>query len=154
MCFAWSWNILSKFWRGTLVAACSRVSPNARYKRALRVRPPEIRGWLVTAQVTTGGGIEEDLMKCLAPHKMGDFALRGADLRPKGLNRIGNLLVPNDTRFRRAERPSTNRRWIVRGDESRRRRGARRGYFVERNPRRRRICGYSAETRDYSRPAR
>ena len=51
----------------------------------------------VDVLVTTGGGIEEDLMKCLAPHKMGDFALRGKDLRPKGLNRIGNLLVPNDT---------------------------------------------------------
>ena len=37
------------------------------------------------------------MMKCRAPHKMGDFALRGKDLRPKGLNRIGNLLVPNDT---------------------------------------------------------
>ena len=31
----------------------------------------------VDVLVTTGGGIEEDLMKCLAPHKMGDFALRG-----------------------------------------------------------------------------
>jgi deoxyhypusine synthase len=45
--------------------------------------------------VTTAGGVEEDLMKCLAPHYMGDFALRGTELRPKGINRIGNLLVPN-----------------------------------------------------------
>ena len=35
-------------------------------------------------------------MKCLAPHYMGDFELRGADLRKKGINRIGNLLVPNN----------------------------------------------------------
>ena len=35
-------------------------------------------------------------MKCLAPTFMGDFALSGKELRPKGLNRIGNLLVPND----------------------------------------------------------
>ena len=34
-------------------------------------------------------------MKCLAPHYMGDFALKGAELRAKGINRIGNLLVPN-----------------------------------------------------------
>lgn len=27
---------------------------------------------------------------------MGDFTLKGADLRSKGLNRIGNMLVPND----------------------------------------------------------
>mmetsp|Transcript_21285 Transcript_21285/g.63573 ORF Transcript_21285/g.63573 Transcript_21285/m.63573 type:complete len:362 (-) Transcript_21285:13-1098(-) len=51
---------------------------------------------MVDVLVTTGGGIEEDLMKCLAPHVMGDFALSGKELRPRGLNRIGNLLVPND----------------------------------------------------------
>ena len=45
--------------------------------------------------VTTAGGIEEDILKCLAPHYMGDFALKGAELRSKGINRIGNLLVPN-----------------------------------------------------------
>lgn len=45
--------------------------------------------------VTTGGGIEEDLMKCIKPHYMGSFALKGAELRSKGLNRIGNLIVPN-----------------------------------------------------------
>merc|ERR1719424_2243097 len=57
--------------------------------------------WLVEHRkidclVTTGGGIEEDIMKCLAPHYMGDFELRGAELRKKGINRIGNLLVPNN----------------------------------------------------------
>lgn len=46
--------------------------------------------------VTTAGGIEEDLIKCLAPTYKGDFYLPGAQLRSKGLNRIGNLLVPND----------------------------------------------------------
>ena len=46
--------------------------------------------------VTTTGGIEEDLIKCLAPTYKGDFSLPGAVLRSKGLNRIGNLLVPND----------------------------------------------------------
>ena len=29
------------------------------------------------------------------PHYMGDFGLKGAELRAKGINRIGNLLVPN-----------------------------------------------------------
>ncbi|KAL9278573.1 Deoxyhypusine synthase [Arabidopsis thaliana] len=46
--------------------------------------------------VTTTGGVEEDLIKCLAPTFKGDFSLPGAYLRSKGLNRIGNLLVPND----------------------------------------------------------
>lgn len=53
--------------------------------------------WLqVDVIVTTAGGIEEDLIKCLAPTYKGDFSLPGALLRSKGLNRIGNLLVPNE----------------------------------------------------------
>ncbi|KAI3956935.1 hypothetical protein MKX01_000969 [Papaver californicum] len=51
---------------------------------------------MVDVIVTTTGGIEEDLIKCLAPTYKGDFSLDGATLRSKGLNRIGNLLVPND----------------------------------------------------------
>ncbi|XP_057964725.1 deoxyhypusine synthase isoform X6 [Malania oleifera] len=51
---------------------------------------------MVDVLVTTAGGIEEDLIKCLAPTYKGDFSLPGVHLRSKGLNRIGNLLVPND----------------------------------------------------------
>lgn len=51
---------------------------------------------MIDAIVTTCGGIEEDFIKCLAPFYLGDFALRGKDLREKGLNRTGNLLVPNE----------------------------------------------------------
>jgi len=46
--------------------------------------------------VTTAGGVEEDLIKCLAPTLVGDFTLSGKDLRQRGINRVGNLLVPND----------------------------------------------------------
>ncbi|PYI30881.1 deoxyhypusine synthase [Aspergillus indologenus CBS 114.80] len=49
----------------------------------------------VSAIVTTAGGVEEDLIKCLAPTYMGSFSTPGAGLRAKGLNRIGNLIVPN-----------------------------------------------------------
>ncbi|KAF8423410.1 deoxyhypusine synthase [Tirmania nivea] len=49
----------------------------------------------VSALVTTAGAVEEDLIKCLAPTYLGAFALDGAALRARGLNRIGNLLVPN-----------------------------------------------------------
>jgi deoxyhypusine synthase len=42
--------------------------------------------------VTTGGGIEEDIIKCLAPTFVGDFKLEGESLRKRGLNRIGNLI--------------------------------------------------------------
>lgn len=50
---------------------------------------------LVDALVTTAGGVEEDFVKCLGSTILGEFHLAGADLRKKGLNRIGNLLVPN-----------------------------------------------------------
>ncbi|GAB5030686.1 deoxyhypusine synthase [Nannochloropsis oceanica] len=51
---------------------------------------------LVDVVVTTAGGVEEDLIKCLAPTRLGDFSLPGIELRKRGINRIGNLLVPND----------------------------------------------------------
>lgn len=35
------------------------------------------------------------LCQCLGPTYTGDFHLRGASLRARGLNRVGNLLVPN-----------------------------------------------------------
>ncbi|KAH8964326.1 hypothetical protein BDL97_04G060400 [Sphagnum fallax] len=50
---------------------------------------------MVDVLVTTAGGVEEDLIKCLAPTFMGSFSMEGTQLRAKGLNRIGNLLVPN-----------------------------------------------------------
>lgn len=50
----------------------------------------------VSAIVATAGGIEEDLIKCLAPTYLGDYHMKGSKLREEGMNRIGNLLVPND----------------------------------------------------------
>lgn len=41
--------------------------------------------------VTTAGGIEEDLIKCLAPLYVGEFTLPGKDLYKKGLNRWENM---------------------------------------------------------------
>ncbi|KAF2114886.1 Deoxyhypusine synthase [Lophiotrema nucula] len=49
----------------------------------------------VSAIVTTAGGVEEDFIKCLAPTYLGSFSTPGAGLRAKGMNRIGNLVVPN-----------------------------------------------------------
>jgi deoxyhypusine synthase len=51
---------------------------------------------MVQVMISTAGGIEEDIIKCLAPTHLGDFALEGLALRRKGINRIGNLLAPND----------------------------------------------------------
>jgi len=45
--------------------------------------------------VTTGGGIEEDFIKCLGNFVLGDFRAPGKELRDKGINRIGNIYAPN-----------------------------------------------------------
>src|SRR3989338_3372834 len=49
----------------------------------------------VNVLVTTCGGIEEDIIKCLGSFKLCDFNSDGAILREKGINRIGNIFVPN-----------------------------------------------------------
>lgn len=53
---------------------------------------------LVDVIVSTAGGIEEDLIKCLKPtYLLGSFSkFSGTALRKNACNRIGNLLVPND----------------------------------------------------------
>ena len=51
---------------------------------------------MVDCIVASAGGVEEDFIKCLAPTYLGDFSLPGRELRDKGINRIGNLLVPNN----------------------------------------------------------
>lgn len=38
--------------------------------------------------MTTAGGIEEDLIKCLAHTYLGDFNLSGKELRQRGINRL------------------------------------------------------------------
>ncbi|EON66530.1 deoxyhypusine synthase [Coniosporium apollinis CBS 100218] len=50
----------------------------------------------VSAIVTTAGAVEEDFIKCLAPTYLGSFTMAGKELRQRGMNRIGNLIVPND----------------------------------------------------------
>ncbi len=57
--------------------------------------------WLVEHKkvdvcVTTCGGVEEDILKCLGNFKLGDFRADGGELRKKGINRIGNIFVSNN----------------------------------------------------------
>jgi deoxyhypusine synthase len=52
----------------------------------------------INVLVTTAGGIEEDIIKCLGNFRLGDFRLSGEELRKKGINRAGNILIPN-TRY-------------------------------------------------------
>lgn len=50
---------------------------------------------MIDVIVTTAGGIEEDIIKCLGDFKLGSFEASGRDLRDEGINRIGNIFVPN-----------------------------------------------------------
>lgn len=61
----------------------------------------EIIRWLVEHKkinvlITTTGGIEEDIIKCLGDFVIGDFRASGEQLRKKGINRIGNIFVSNN----------------------------------------------------------
>jgi len=51
---------------------------------------------MVDCIITTAGGVEEDLIKCLGQTYLGDFKLPGKKLRKSGMNRIGNLIIPNE----------------------------------------------------------
>ncbi len=50
----------------------------------------------VQALVTSAGGIEEDIIKCLKPFVLGQFEVPGKMLFESGVNRTGNIFVPND----------------------------------------------------------
>ena len=55
-----------------------------------------VKNKMVDAIITSIGSIEEDLIKTKKPFLLGDFNLDDKDLHRKGINRIGNILVPND----------------------------------------------------------
>jgi deoxyhypusine synthase len=46
--------------------------------------------------VTSAGGVEEDIIKCLKPFHIGLFDIHGKVLFDKGIARIGNIFVPAD----------------------------------------------------------
>lgn len=50
---------------------------------------------MVNVIVTSTGGIEEDIIKCLGNFTLGDFRASGSELRKKGINRAGNIFIPN-----------------------------------------------------------
>ena len=50
---------------------------------------------LIDVIVTTAGGIEEDIIKCLGDFKIGSFKAQGKELRDNGINRAGNIFIPN-----------------------------------------------------------
>lgn len=46
--------------------------------------------------VTSAGGVEEDIIKCLKPFVMGNFDASGRMMFENGVNRTGNIFIPND----------------------------------------------------------
>ncbi len=55
-----------------------------------------VKNKLVHFIVTTTGGIEEDIIKTHGPFLHGSFDADGAYLRKNGVNRSGNIFVPNE----------------------------------------------------------
>ncbi|EJW01207.1 deoxyhypusine synthase [Edhazardia aedis USNM 41457] len=51
---------------------------------------------MIDVFVTTAGGIEEDLIKCMKDTYLASFDIPGKLLRKNGYNRVGNLVIPND----------------------------------------------------------
>ncbi len=54
-----------------------------------------VQNKMVDILVTTAGGIEEDIIKCIKPFILGRFDADGKMLREKGINRAGNIYIPN-----------------------------------------------------------
>ena len=50
----------------------------------------------VQVLITSAGGIEEDIIKALKPFVLGQFEVSGQMLFEHGINRTGNIFVPND----------------------------------------------------------
>lgn len=47
--------------------------------------------------VTTCGTLDHDLARCYKPYYHGSFMMDDAELHEKGINRLGNILVPNES---------------------------------------------------------
>ena len=55
-----------------------------------------VKNKLVHFLVTTTGGVEEDVIKTHGPFLHGSFDTEGGYLRENGVNRTGNIFIPNE----------------------------------------------------------
>jgi len=55
-----------------------------------------VKNKMVHAIVTTAGGVEEDIIKTHKHFLHGSFEAEGKKLREKGVNRTGNIFIPNE----------------------------------------------------------
>jgi deoxyhypusine synthase len=50
----------------------------------------------VDAIITAGGSIDHDLIRAYNEYEIGSFMMDDKELHEKGINRLGNILIPND----------------------------------------------------------
>ncbi|MFB6134905.1 MAG: deoxyhypusine synthase, partial [Halanaeroarchaeum sp.] len=55
-----------------------------------------VREGYVDVLITTSGSITEDVIKTAKPFKMGEWDVDEAEMRERGINRLGNIFVPSD----------------------------------------------------------
>jgi len=55
-----------------------------------------VKNKMIDVIITTGSGVEEDVIKSLSDFRLGDFEAPGRSLFEHGVGRIGNIFVPND----------------------------------------------------------
>ena len=55
-----------------------------------------VREEFIDVLITTSGAIAEDVIKTAKSFKMGEWDADEADLRKRGINRLGNIFVPSD----------------------------------------------------------
>ncbi len=55
-----------------------------------------VRERLVDVIITTGGSIDHDMIRAGKSYLLGDFKLDDTELHKKGINRLGNILIPSD----------------------------------------------------------
>jgi deoxyhypusine synthase len=55
-----------------------------------------VREGYVDVIITTSGSVAEDVIKTEKPFKMGEWDADEAELRDRGINRLGNIYVPSD----------------------------------------------------------
>jgi deoxyhypusine synthase len=55
-----------------------------------------VREKFVDVIITTGGSIDHDLIRTEKSYLLGDFSLDDSGLHKKGINRLGNILIPSD----------------------------------------------------------
>lgn len=56
-----------------------------------------VRRRLVDVLVTTCGTLDHDIARCWKNYYKGSFVMNDSKLRDEGINRLGNVLVPNDS---------------------------------------------------------